>query len=1381
MKRMTGWTTVCGAALIAGWIGVQDVQANGNVHVTRFWHNHQPLYWPEWNSNGSQTERGQYAWDSIVLKPGQNYGGLSPNFHPQNNLTDIFGLDDRRNAYQFRPRDSLSTFSGGGFALSYSGSLIDNVRQLGGVNQLGYGSNWAQGNREARGWGRLDLVGFTYHHSLAPLLPKEVLRKEIQTFKQAWWKAWNGNANLSDHSKGFFPTEMGYSRHIIDVLVDEGYEWVIVASHHISRTSPSYNDVANPQGSYQIFSSPPNKADQLGPTFNTGWWYGQPNPGNAAWNVSPFAYQLHKVQYINPSNGAVKEMIAVPSDDVLSYRYGYANEGISKIQDSISPFATDPSRPVIVMPSTDGDNAWGGGYSSWMEATPQYFNSAASAGYNKTMPGTFVNAFKNNAPVTHIEDGAWIFPESCYGSANFLKWIEPPLGAKGAPGNYPGTFADLETPGFALKFFSYAPLMAGANFVITAEQIWKDQGGEVRPWVIQAPYDWDGNGYGDRNIIERAWHIYLKGLDSGFNYYGGLGNDDETKPGLATKRASDLLATYISNNLTNDRTAPTVLKPQRFPYNPGWYTFGWFNSFGTGTNAAYLKRMPSEFYIWTHAYDVSGMQSVNLKVRIDNDGVNTMANNQNETYAGGADVGTWITIPMTQRVLPKTRSALNALASNGEIDYFVFDPAFWSEPKVADYYFAKITDNNVAGFRGKLLDYYIEATDTRGNTHQSEIQHVWVENDGGSSGNPSTATFSSDPRDCAPLTVTYTANQGPLSNSTPVKLQISFNNGTNFTAYTMTNQGSGVHAYTVGTVPDNAPSAIVYFQNNAETITDNRNGLNWSVAIRDCDAPVGPGTAAFTTAPACQPVTVDYFPNSGVLAASTNIRAHVGFNNWSVVLANQVMTKISNNQWRITIQPPTNASQLNVVFNNGGTSPWDNNSGSDWNFPLNTCIGELPPTGFSITHPASDIVVCHETLTYNLQGIGESVIGDLRWTNSLTGGSGGSLAGLYWTIGAVPLGVGTNIITVSGTNAASLIATNAFDRGANAAYGDGWSESDNGGFGFGGWQLYTSTTNPSQAGRFMANSAAVNIGTPAWGLYANSTNLSEAKRWLNSPLTTGQSFFVSFDNGFIDNGAGAGIAMQNSQGNTLWEFFFNGGDQYYSMSGGTTDVGFTAGGIEVEFRLTGPTNFWTRITPNGGSARTYTGGLNANTNPVVTLFRAWNNNAGSNSERDVFFNNLMIMSSNTTAGVTTSDTVVIVREAGAGGGDSNGDGVPDSWYLQYGMNPNTPGLGSEDTDNDGRSNWEEFAFDTNPTNSASYNANTIEFIGDAAIMDVRVESPTSTGRLYDVFYATSLFNSIWTPIGLDVSGNPDNSPVTLKVTNEAVLRYYRTGVKIPTP
>ncbi|HKK17526.1 MAG TPA: hypothetical protein VJ952_02495, partial [Opitutales bacterium] len=126
--------------------------ANSNVHVSRFWHNHQPLYWPEWNTNGSQTNRGEYAWDSIVLKFNRSYAGSSSQ-HPENNLEDIFGKDDRRNAYQSGPRNSLSTFDNrGGFALSYSGSLIDNIRQLGGGGHLGYGGGWNDGNSEARNW-----------------------------------------------------------------------------------------------------------------------------------------------------------------------------------------------------------------------------------------------------------------------------------------------------------------------------------------------------------------------------------------------------------------------------------------------------------------------------------------------------------------------------------------------------------------------------------------------------------------------------------------------------------------------------------------------------------------------------------------------------------------------------------------------------------------------------------------------------------------------------------------------------------------------------------------------------------------------------------------------------------------------------------------------------------------------------------------------------------------------------------------------------------------------------------------------------------------------------------------------------------------------------
>jgi len=172
--------------------------------------------------------------------------------------------------------------------------------------------------------------------------------------------------------------------------------------------------------------------------------------------------------------------------------------------------------------------------------------------------------------------------------------------------------------------------------------------------------------------------------------------------------------------------------------------------------------MPSDFYVWTHAYDVSGITSVSLKVRLDNDGVNPLSNNQNETYSGGVEVGSWINIPMVKRVLPKTQSELNAAANNSQINYFI------TSPELADYYFAKITNGNLPGFRGKLLDYYIEATDTRGNVSKSDIQHVFVEDDGGSP--TPTPTASPTPTATATPTATPTPTVSPTATpgATPI-------------------------------------------------------------------------------------------------------------------------------------------------------------------------------------------------------------------------------------------------------------------------------------------------------------------------------------------------------------------------------------------------------------------------------------------------------------------------------------------------------------------------------------------------------------------------------------------------------------------------------------
>lgn len=980
---------------LAGLLAAALPAAAGSVKVARFWHNHQPIYWPDWADGHVQ-----YAKDSIERKGTQ--GG-----HPDNNLEEIFGKYDRVKAYQYGPKDSLGACAAGaGYAISYSGSLIDNVRSLGNAGMLGYSSDPFGAYRDVRanwdnGKKRMDMVGFCYHHALGPVLPKAVFRKEVQMLKQSGWKAWGGSD--ADHSKGFFPTEMAFSEEMIDVLADEGYQWVIVASHHLSRTCPTYLNNGTAEGNYNINSSEPNRADMNGPSPTSGWWYDSPNPGNCAWNVAPFAYQLHKVQYVNPWTKETKQMVAVPSDDVISYKAGYSGAEM-KYADSIAYGATEDN-PVIVLPATDGDNAWGGGDSSWMESWPGFTHQAAQRGWDNTTIQDFVDGYGARASLVHIEDGAWIFPEMDYGSPYFLKWVDPPANIKNIDKCYPNTQVDLETPGFALKFWDWAPIIAAANWCETAEQ----KLGRADPWRIAAPYE-EG---AQPNAAEWAWHIYLAGLDSGFNYYGGKGNDDECKPPLANLRAIETLrgAGLTQEALSaTDKVPPSIFRPQRFPYNPGGYTFGWFNT--TPQDGSFRKKMGSDFYVWTHAYDVSGIPDGGMKlfVRADNDGFNPVDSIQNETFEGGSEVGEWIEIPMTKRVLPCTTAELNALADAGDINY-EFEPA-----ANADYYFAKVTQ-----FRGQLVDYFIEATDSKGNMTRSDIQHVWVEDDGtapgeGGGGTSASATFSpASPTDCGDITVTFKAG-GSLAEATQVQMGYNFTGtdegwGTVDMAATSV-EGVWTYTFTAQTEPfvDNAPSLSVFFTDGNGNY-ESRGGNNWTVTIADCDAPINGVKIEPTPAVAGQAVTVSYYPAGRVLEGAETIYAHHGYNNgnWTTLPGDAMTWSTFDRAWKYTYTVPERASTLAFCFNNGGTT-WDNNGGDNWTFPVTgTVVPEAWFTGTCAVTNLAEQPYAPLEIGYNPAGrdlavatavyvhLGVVTAAGTNWTSHPMSDQGG-----FWTFGFTP-------------------------------------------------------------------------------------------------------------------------------------------------------------------------------------------------------------------------------------------------------------------------------------------------------------------------------------------------------------------------------------------
>ncbi|HMO04628.1 MAG TPA: alpha/beta hydrolase-fold protein [Kiritimatiellia bacterium] len=430
-----------------------------------------------------------------------------------------------------------------------------------------------------------------------------------------------------------------------------------------------------------------------------------------------------------------------------------------------------------------------------------------------------------------------------------------------------------------------------------------------------------------------------------------------------------------------------------------------------------------------------------------------------------------------------------------------------------------------------------------------------------------------------------------------------------------------------------------------------------------------------------------------------------------------------------------------------------------------------PPDIVVTNPPGATLTVAAETGAIDLAGVANPYLWPyLAWTNARTGAAGALPATLAWSIAGVALAEGTNVITVTASNTIPVIATNATDRGANAAYGDGWTEADNGGSGFGAWVLTTSTTNVNNNGRFMATSAAVDIGTPAWGLYANNDNLSEARRLFAAPLAPGQTLRVSLDNGFIDTGRGIGIAVQNDTNATLWEFYFNGGDATYSINGAATDIGWTSTGIDLELTLTGPTQYLARITPRGGTVREIAGNLIPRASTAATRFRAWNYSAGSGSDYDVFFNHLELVT-RTAAGSSTGATVAITRPSGWR------DGIPLSWWNQYGLGTNETAGG--DSDGDGATHFEEYIAGTHPGQAASVFTNRIAAAEGTASLVLQAGPPTTNTRVYAAWFSTNLSEGVWQRLGGGIPGASNGGAVWIGVTNSGAGGFYRTAVELP--
>lgn len=231
----------------------------------------------------------------------------------------------------------------------------------------------------------------------------------------------------------------------------------------------------------------------------------------------------------------------------------------------------------------------------------------------------------------------------------------------------------------------------------------------------------------------------------------------------------------------------------------------------------------------------------------------------------------------------------------------------------------------------------------------------------------------------------------------------------------------------------------------------------------------------------------------------------------------------------------------------------------------------------------------------------------------------------------------------------SHAANEATDNASDVVYNDGWNAGDNGGTGFGAW-TQSGSTNGSNGGYFVGSSTAngdgdsnadgdINTSGEALGIYANGgQSVSAVRGFTGGALSVGQTFIISFDNGWLDTGSSDVLTLESSTGTDRLSFFFTGGNANYELFDNSgfvnTGIGFSDEGMTLAVTLTGADTYSVLITPLGGGSATNISGTLQNAGAPIDQVQVANNNAGSGGNFDFYVNSLQVIPEPSTMALT---------------------------------------------------------------------------------------------------------------------------------------------------
>ncbi len=767
-------------ALAACIAAIASFASAGPIPAAHVYHNHMPNFWPFYavdvlarynaTANGAPI---RYTYDGEVINlknsPPAGYSYYLPaaqggSIMPHDDLVSYYTPDAKTGAYQYWPMqvaNELAGWSGnlGQVHVTMSGAVVNNVQSLAtlqnvpGYSNPNWGADWSSTFntlKTTNHYRALDTIHFTGHHSMGPLVGADYFLKDLLYQNVTLAQPYFLGSNFVS-SKGYFPTELGFSERLIPTLAKLGVQWSVLGNNHFSRTLKDY-----PYASYDAngdtLTSPPNRAD-LQNSSTVGSWVanGMAHEQQVIVNKFPFASTPHWVRHVDPATGAVTKVAGVPVSQNGSWLEGW--EGSTTV-DEVVPYAALEPRQFFVI-AHDGDNSGGraGALSTWQ------------AGYNTTCSGNgyclgideYLRQFPIPASdVQHVQDGSWVDTRDSSSDPTWYHWHLPftiwngqfadfnrIMGMSLAPKKNLKGVAEGATVSFEYGWHylerNFALLQAAMNYARTAEQVWLDAhpnhwspttaldnqvtypGNQLNPWMMSYPVKGNASAdyAGGANPAELAWYFLLPAMDSGFGYYDE-NKDDAVKPTLAFNNSLAFSKPYVQANAAMDRTGPSVWWPQRYPYNPGSVNA----SKAEGWTVQHYSR---DFAIYTYGYDLSGIASAKVRVRVHASGSINASDDTYKVYEPSsmvglpglsinpAGVGAWQDYPMQVRDLqadmngvawaPATRDTLSVLPAQ----------------EIGDLYYTYLS-----AYRNQLLDYYVEMTDGRGNVTRSEIQQVYV-------------------------------------------------------------------------------------------------------------------------------------------------------------------------------------------------------------------------------------------------------------------------------------------------------------------------------------------------------------------------------------------------------------------------------------------------------------------------------------------------------------------------------------------------------------------------------------------------------------------------------------------------------------------------------